>query len=104
MDGVEEENEERDTLRAGTRAPVRASGDLTAVVARELCIRQKRNRSFSTNSNDERVARRRSPACPQRLSFATLPDSPTSPASFPNVFSWPFCVFVPCRSANRHVR
>jgi hypothetical protein len=103
VDCVEEDNEERDLLRAGTkkRAPVqnerRQEG---ARVAREVCIRQKRNRSFSTKTN-ERVARRRSPACPQRLSFATLPDSPTSPASFPNVFSWPFRVFVPCRSANR---
>lgn len=100
MDCVEEENEGRDLLRAGTRAPVRASGDALLRVAREVCIRQKRRRSFSTKTN-ERVARRRSPACPQRLSFATLPDSPTSPASFPNVFSWPFRVFVPCRSANR---
>lgn len=47
--GVEEENEGRDLLRAGTkkRAPVRASG-----VAREVCIRQKRRRSFSRKTNE----------------------------------------------------
>lgn len=44
--------------------------------------------AFRGKRMNERVARRRE-ACPQRLSFATLPDSPTSPASFPNVVAVP---------------
>ena len=105
MDCVEEENEGRDLLRAGTKKRAPSLCERRRAFARReaKCAYDKnatRSFFFSTKTN-ERVARRRSPACPQRLSFATLPDSPNSPASFPNVFSWPFRVFVPCRSANR---
>ena len=101
--GVEEENEGRDLLRAGTkkRAPVQNERRRAFARRGTKCAYDKNaDEAFRGKRMNERVARRRE-ACPQRLSFATLPDSPTSPASFPNVFSWPFRVFVPCRSANR---